>query len=223
MERFLWMMQHIRPIKTDKVRLGNNCDGGYVFPEKCLKNSDICVSYGLGNNVTFENDIIKRGINVIGFDMHAKRNLPWARQKTLKCYGDFSSLEEVSKSNNVILKIDTEGSEWEFFNTLDPEHFSRHVSCFAFELHFHMNPKRIPISVMEKMLETHHVVHVHGNNYGHVDGMVPVAIEITLANKKNFGDVRFDMRKYPIKDLDYSNRPRGIDLPIQWLSLVKLL
>lgn len=223
MEKFLWMAKHIRPIKAEKVRFGNNCDGGYVLPTNCLESSNLCVSYGLGNNVTFENDIIKRGISVIGFDMHAKRHLAWARQKTLECYQDFSNLEEISNSKNIILKVDVEGSEWNFFNTLDSKHFSDHVSCFAFELHFHMNPKKMPLSVMEKMFDSHYVVHVHGNNYGHVDGMVPVAIEITLANKKHFDNSQIDRQKYPIKDLDYSNNSGARDLSLAWLSAIKLL
>jgi hypothetical protein len=103
------------------------------------------------------------------------------------------------------------------------QHFEEKISCFAFELHLHMNPKKTPLSVMEKMLDTHYVAHVHGNNYGNCKELVPVALEITLVNKKYFDNPPIDIQKYPIKNLDYVNKPGRIELDLPWLHSIKLL
>ena len=223
MKTFLWASKFLRPKKLEKIRIGNNADGGYVLPKKCLEDSDLCASFGLGNNITFENDLIKRNIKVIGFDINTSKHPEWARQLRLETYDDFSALPEVAVAKKIILKVDTEGSEWEFFNTMDMQHFAETVYCFAFELHLHMNPSNLPLSVMEKMFESHDVVHVHGNNFSGCTEMVPLALEITLANKKYFENLPFDFQKYPIQNLDFKNKKHTPELALPWLNQMKLL
>jgi len=223
METYQWMNKFIRPRKVEKLRIGNKADGGYVLPVKSVEECKLCVSYGLGRNITFEKDLIRRKIEIIGFDLNVKRHPSWARQLRLKNYDDFSKLTEVFQHKQVILKIDTEGSEWEFFKSLDISHFGEFVSCFAFELHLKMNPQKIPLSVMEKMFDTHYVVHIHGNNYGKMENMVPVSLEITLANKKLYDNPPFDFQKYPIEGLDFRNKSGKPDYPITWLQGIKIL
>ena len=223
MQIFQWMNKHIIPRKFEKIRIGNNKDGGYVLPKKCVDESDLCISVGLGNNITYEKDLLTRNKKVIGHDIIAKGQYEWARKMKLDTYEKFANIPEVQQSNKIVLKIDTEGSEWNFFKTMDMQHFGEKISCFAFELHLHMNPKKTPLSIMEKMFDTHYVAHVHGNNYGGCRELVPVALEITLANKKYFDNPPIDIQKYPIKNLDYVNKPNGIELDLPWLQNIKVL
>ena len=218
---FEWMNKHIIPRKFEKIRIGNNKDGGYVLPKKCVDEGDLCISFGLGDNTTYEEDLLNRNKKVIGYDIALKAQHAWARKMKLDTYQEFSNISEVQQSNKIVLKIDTEGSEWNFFETMDTQHFGEKISCFAFELHLNMNPKKTPLSVMEKMLDTHYVAHVHGNNYGSCSEMVPVALEITLANKKYFDNPPIDIQKYPIENLDYPNKPNVIELDLPWLYNVE--
>ena len=51
------------------VRIGDNWDGGYVIPNSALKYVDYIVSYGLGNNFSFEKDFRNKSIvNVKVYD-----------------------------------------------------------------------------------------------------------------------------------------------------------
>lgn len=51
------------------VRIGDNWDGGYVIPKSALKYVDQIVSYGLGNNFSFEKNFRdKRSVNVKVYD-----------------------------------------------------------------------------------------------------------------------------------------------------------
>ena len=223
MNKFSWIAKHFNPIKTEKIRIGNNSDGGYILPIKCLDSADLCVSYGLGPNITFELELISRNIKVLGFDKYITKKIPWAKEKILRQYQDVSELPEVKKSENIILKIDVEGGEWNFFKTIDTNHFSKCVSCFVFELHLQMNYKKIPLSIMEKMFDSHYVIHVHGNNFSYVKDFIPNSLEITLAHKKFFNKIEIDKQKYPIKNIDYANHVKKQDVSLSWLPLIKMI
>ena len=67
MQIFQWMNKHIIPRKFEKIRIGNNKDGGYVIPNKCIDESDLCVSFGLGNNITYEKDLFFSFIDYFWF------------------------------------------------------------------------------------------------------------------------------------------------------------
>lgn len=217
-----WIEKNIIPKRTPKIRVGRNRDGGYVIPTKSIEDCDLCISFGLGYDISFENDIISKKITVVGYDI-VKHVKPWARITKLETYNDFVAISEVEQANKILLKIDTEGAEWNFFATINSEHFKNKVHTMVFELHLHKNPKNLPLSVMDKALESHHVIHVHANNYSqnwiktYIDS-VPNSLEITLANKKYFGDLPLDKRKYPLPRLDYKNNPNLPDVSMRWLK-----
>ena len=57
---------YIRPIKINNnelIRLGRKKDGGYVIAKSLLK-SEILISFGVGNDWSFEKDFIKRNKNL---------------------------------------------------------------------------------------------------------------------------------------------------------------
>ena len=48
-------LNYLRPIKINNLfRVGNNADGGYVVPFKTFKKIDTILSFGLGDNFSFE-------------------------------------------------------------------------------------------------------------------------------------------------------------------------
>jgi len=56
----------LRPVYFSKmVRLGNNFDGGYILPEKIIKDSDGLLSFGYGYDCSFEQDYIKKTNNSV--------------------------------------------------------------------------------------------------------------------------------------------------------------
>ncbi len=222
MEITKWVSKFLIPRKTPKIRLGNKKDGGYVISQKCVDLCDLVVTFGLGNNISFEKDFISKGKKLIGHDI--KDGYPnWARKMKLKTYQDFSDIEEVKNASNIVLKIDTEGAEWEFFETMNIDHFNEKVICFAFELHLNMNPKKLPLSTLEKMFDTHYIIHVHGNNHGRkTEQIIPVALEITLGSKKILGDLPVDFQKYPVEGLDYPNKIGKADYELPWINCIKL-
>tara|TARA_B100001123_G_C14807869_1_gene827119 strand:- start:270 stop:656 length:387 start_codon:yes stop_codon:yes gene_type:complete len=47
----------------DLIRLGDKSDGGYVISNKMLKNCKFCLTFGLGDNFSFESDLKKKNPN----------------------------------------------------------------------------------------------------------------------------------------------------------------
>jgi len=53
--------QNLKPIFTEKlIRLGNNLDGGYVVNDKMINECETCITFGLGDNFSFEKDLKKK-------------------------------------------------------------------------------------------------------------------------------------------------------------------
>lgn len=52
------------------IRLGRDCDGGYVINSEALRSSRLVISFGLGEDWSFEADFLKRkpGLKVLCFD-----------------------------------------------------------------------------------------------------------------------------------------------------------
>ena len=49
------------PVKNEKLkRMGRNSDGGYVIDENISNNCKTLISFGLGNDWSFEKDYIKQ-------------------------------------------------------------------------------------------------------------------------------------------------------------------
>ena len=64
-------LNYLRPIKiNDLFRVGNNSDGGYVIPSKAFKQIDTIVSFGLGENFSFEKHahLLNNKLNIIVYD-----------------------------------------------------------------------------------------------------------------------------------------------------------
>ena len=64
-------MNFLRPlIYNDLIRVGSKGDGGYLLPEKVIKDIKYCLSFGIGYNHEFESHLHKkiRSLRVVGFD-----------------------------------------------------------------------------------------------------------------------------------------------------------
>ena len=56
------------PVKNEKLkRMGRNSDGGYVIDENISNNCKTLISFGLGNDWSFEKDYIKQNKHPIFF------------------------------------------------------------------------------------------------------------------------------------------------------------
>jgi len=205
-----------------KVRCGTTSDGGYVFAE--LEGGYDCyISAGISNEESFSRDFINKynmtKDNSYGFDgtiedyPYRYTNKISFIKKNIHSINDdkhtnLSFLTE--KYDNIFLKIDIEGGEYPWLLEIDETRLDK-FKQIVIEFHGITNDGwgcnyNEKIKCLEKLAQTHYIVHAHGNNHGPVVNRIPDVIELTYVNKKYFASApKLNTRPLPIANLDFSN------------------
>ena len=155
----------------NKLRLGNDNDGGYVIVE--MDGYDYLLSGGVGCDIGYEQAFTdKYGVKCSVFDgtddkaeelcknepniSFVKKNIGGTESETT------TNLKHIiSKYENMFLKMDIEGGEWPFINSLSMEELKR-FKQITLELHFPNSSKHW--EQLYKISQTHYLVHYHANN-----------------------------------------------------------
>jgi len=231
------VIERIRPWQMAdlaKVRVGAPADGGYVLPASALR-SNLVVSIGIGEEVSFDDEMAGLGCAVLQFDHTIERSPSQAAGVRFhragwgpRDEGPLISLATMTRgidwaqARHPVLKFDVEGAEWEALDALEAADLAR-FEILTGEFHdFHRLTDRAHLErvrrVLHKLGRTHRVVHVHANNAG---GMVllggipmPVLLELTW--------MRHDAARFhghstePIPGpLDHPNLPQLPDLHLR--------
>ncbi len=208
--------------KAKLVRVGGDGDGGYLMA--CpLSKKKIAYSFGIGNDVSWDLDMAKRGYEVYQYD-HTIDKLPlnhkrfhWFKMgitgetesKTLKLLETFIQMNKHQDCEGMVLKMDVEGYERDVLANI-PQNVLCQFDQIVIELHgLH---KKDSQKVMKKALEnlTGHfkVIHIHGHNGGPVmycgELVTPNTMEVTLVNEN----------KYSLESGEGVVLPRMLDYPI---------
>ena len=202
------LLNLIRPwqmISDTKLRMGSDADGGYVMPSSSRRSNTV-ISIGIGNEVSFDNELARLGARVIQFDhtiAAAPSTLPGIEFNRLgwgaRDEHPFVSLQAMvgmvdwDRAVHPILKFDTEGAEWSCLIDARSEDLDR-FEVLTGEFHDFHNLVNRPhfdqvMAVFTKLCSTHRVIHLHANNAG---GMVmlggipfPRLLELTFMRKRS--------------------------------------
>ena len=199
---------------NNKTRFGINRDGGYVIVDGY--NYDFLISGGIGPDVSFEFDFITRHkINGVVLDgtvdtPNLPENLFFIKKNIGNSNNDYMSnlVEYIKDYNNIFLKLDIEGGEWDLFTSEFGNHLDK-IKQITIELHciFSDNPK--VLKSLELLNKTHQLVHVHENNNCHVffnigNNDYPETLELTFLRKdcrvRNLNDILL-----PLEGIDFPN------------------
>lgn len=199
------------PINVAKCRVGGFEDGGYVMLDD-LDCIGICYSLGVGPDVSWDCAMAERGAQIYQYD-HTVENAPADHPRfrhfrigithdhSLAPY--FKRIDALIDENghsdrdDMVLKIDIEGHEWDSLDALDPAVFARFRQIVA-EFHgmrllniesFRQRARR----VFSKLRQAHEVIHVHGNNFAGmtiIEG-IPIAdcVELSFASRRYYSFV----------------------------------
>lgn len=136
-------------------------------------------------------------------------------EKSLDTLENFVSRNGHENREDMILKMDVEGAEWDFLSTV-PLDLLQKFDQMVFEFHNLISPKDFIGSVMtteliKKINYTHTLVHLHGNNHSsHLDienlGCFPDVLELTYLNNAHY-DFYDDENIYLPLELDAPNHP----------------
>jgi hypothetical protein len=189
-------------VKSDLIyRVGSELDGGYVMGK--ISNQKFAISIGVGRDVSWDEAIAKQGINVHMFDHTVKKPPTSFKNSNFYKIGIRSSktkksrklllLEEIlhkiglEDKENLILKIDIEGAEWDILAEVDASTLTKfdHIVIEFHDLDLSDLNQR---EILGKLKVNHSIIHVNPNNYSKIssfDGyLIPNVLEITYVKNE---------------------------------------
>jgi len=221
----------------NKKRLGINEDGGYIIA--ILNGSyDFYISAGVSTEESFTRDFIElynmNKSNCAAFDGTINKYPTEYTDKIFFYKRNISAFKSNKTSNlnyftdnynDIFLKMDIEGSEYEWLNALNESQLNKFKQIV---IEFHginddswntiLSDK---IKCFEKLSNTHYPVHIHGNNNGTLTGKIPDTVEITYIRKNEMiCELEFNQQLLPIINLDFPNNPNKKDYDLNFTPFV---
>jgi hypothetical protein len=237
-ERIRQIAEFVRPIGVKgatEVRVGREHDGGYVMHDFASSEFDGALSIGVGPDVSWDQDVVAKGLKVDLFDPTIRRmpdKVPGARfhrvgigpiDSVNSNYVSLPKLRQIAglgSATNIILKIDVEGAEWSSLKNLPEDELPRYAQI-VIEMH---NLGRIEetslftsiLETLNALSENHLVVHLHGNNYAPLNKYgnywFPDAIEVTYVRKNSEQVIEAKSKVSSL--LDSANCPTMLDFSL---------
>ena len=214
-----------------KIRLGEKEDGGYVIAD-LSGTYDAYFSCGVSTEESFSRDFISK--------YNTKRWNNFAFDGTIQEYphqytteinfiqknigsretdATTNLLSFADKYTNIFLKMDIEGGEYPWILSTDTS-VLRKFKQIVIEFHgINDNswgcPYDYKVICLEKLANTHYVVHAHGNNHAGQQNGIPDVMELTYVNKSYFTTApELNKSPLPVPGLDYPNWGGGSDYPL---------
>jgi hypothetical protein len=203
----------------DYIRLGKDYDGGYLVSKNDVTRATSLVSFGVGQDTSFEKDFYEiNPCSIKAFDEIAfNLNNFFAANKTITQQrvqrGPWFDNLLAGCGPNTFLKCDIEGAEYDLLNDLI-KHSSKFCSM-VIEFHDIQNPNNFDRltnflgKVEQKLIHTH-----INNNFYYYDReqVIPSVIELTFSS----GETMFNPSKKLPHSLDMPNHENRGDIQVLW-------
>jgi len=221
----------------NKKRLGINEDGGYIIA--ILNGSyDFYISAGVSSEESFSRDFIElynmNKSNCAAFDGTINKYPTEYTDKIFFYKRNISAFKSNKTSNlnyftdnynDIFLKMDIEGSEYEWLNVLNESQLNKFKQIV---IEFHginddswntsLSDK---IKCFEKLSSTHYPVHIHGNNNGTLTEKIPDTVEITYIRKNEMiYELELNKQTLPTINLDFPNNLNKKDFDLNFPPFV---
>jgi len=202
-----------------KHRIGRDNDGGYIVCKLPI-NYNILLSCGIADDTSFEEQFHSiHQCHVLCFDGtigglpnpnapidFVKKNIGVVNSPTttnLTNYIDEFIKHMCVKLPNIFIKMDIEGHEIEWINSLDEKYFE-YFQQIVIEFHWPYSPEAA--AAIKKLNKHMRLVHLHGNNAcgmrTHLGTHFPNVFECTFIKKQ-----------YCINEINYDPIPGPLDMP----------
>lgn len=203
---------------------GGKHDGSYILSSKILGNTSAVYSYGIGNNVKFDIDLTRYfSFPIFQYD-HTINDTPVKhpnfifKKEALSSVNLVQHLQENNHNDrdDLLLKIDTEGAEYELFENIDLAILKK-FNQIAIEIHRIKDHDEKCIKLLKALFASHKLVHIHANNYSSVIDDLPMTLELTLIRNDLLPkEATLSNIAAPIEGLDTPNNPSKPDYKLAW-------
>ena len=199
------------------IRVGKSNDGGYIISD--IGKYDILLSGGIGGDISFEKAFTEKyNTKCVAFDgenikdssnvCKNEKNILYVAKNIGNINNDkFTNLKDyLNRFNNIFVKMDIEGGEFPFLYSLTMNEL-KNIKQMTFEFHF------VDIidkwKILEKISETHYLIHFHANNnnrvvYRYDNIWVPGVFECTYIRKTDLTNIILNDKPLPL-DIDNQN------------------
>lgn len=226
----------LRPnnVNHTKVRIGPPEDGGYVITNEMIADCTTLMTYGVGHDTRFEEQFTATYHKPALLFDHTIGSAPWERGALKfvpeglgyhdKCKEWYQHYLEFDVAGKVILKIDVEEYEYEYFKMTDVAAMAPKVSGILLEVHWIDSDKNRAalVEILTAIQQHFSLIHIHGNNWGGTwdfDGKtIPKVLELTFVNKSLVDTEEVDTQDYPIVGLDLPNKPDSEDYTLDFIK-----
>lgn len=219
----------------EKIRVGAPYDGGYVLPKQALEESDCLFSYGINDDITFDEHYIQlTNKKVYAYDHTIeeittqypelftwyKKGLSGTAQEETDNF--LNHYKELGISGRVLLKVDVEVCEYEWLEHTDIQELANITTCIILEVHWiHDESVREKfISCIEALNKYFYLCHIHGNNYvstfNYEDNDIPMVLELTFVPKSLVPEAIITTETFPT-DLDSPNNSNTPDIILNFI------
>lgn len=228
-----WLPE-LRPVECGwpLIRLGPDCDGGYVVPDD-LDGLTTCLSLGVGPDCGFDLALARRGVTVAMADgtvagppedhpsfRFLPKNIGLVEADETTTLDVFAATMAPG-DEDILFKMDIEGAEYMTLVSMSPALLRR---CRIMVIEFHHLDRmfeRAWLAVLRdlfgKLLENHAIVHLHANNYGGSRSQAGVAmprvIEFTFLRRDRLRTGFDASDRVPAPDFDNSPHHPSLKLP----------
>lgn len=223
----LWMCPVNEP---DLVRLGGRMDGGYIVPQRAINHAQGLLSFGLGDDFTFDRDWHQlkptdpiqmydasvTGDSIrIGVNTHVRGTIDIKAEYREFFQGNVQHIPEFITPDNfvraldgmgvdqIFIKMDIEGAEYPLID-LFVKHHERIVGI-AMEWHHCVKRSSQWQNAVEQLNKYYDIVHAHGNNHvQHDSDNIFGCMELTHVRRDLLSTQEL-RKQIHIPELDYSN------------------
>lgn len=231
-------------VSSPKIRIGNEHDGGYVVNELITQHTKKLISIGMGGDDGFERDWFSRYHTYIeAFDgtypcqsmctlYHDQVNKKIFYVKHNVGYNEslIPLNVVVDGKPDVLLKVDTEGAEYEMFDNIKLSNVTG-LLLEVHDLHVEKNQNKL-IDLIENNFSDLLLYHVHGNSWGNTFTMnisktgirglelkeFPHVLELSFINKNLVQVYDLEKQTFPVPGLDTSNNSNLPDVDLYWIN-----
>lgn len=219
----------------EKIRVGAINDGGYVLPKQALEQSECLFSYGINDDITFDEHYIQLTNKKVyaydhtieGIDTQYPELFTWYKKglsgTTQEETDNFlNHYKELSISGRVLLKVDVEVCEYEWLEHTDVQELANITTGIVLEVHWiHDEYVREKfISCIEELNKYFYLCHIHGNNYAstfnYEGSEIPIVLELTFVPKSLVPEAIVTTETFPT-DLDSPNNLNNPDIILNFI------
>lgn len=203
----------------DLIRLGKDNDGGYLVNKEDVMSSKRLISFGIGQDTSFETNFIKQNaVDVLTFDQSVNElNIKHDKITHYSTNIDKNNIENILTQNgdSLFLKCDIDGGEYDILDTLIRN--AHRFTGAAIEFHNITTPNAFNDLTNFIGKFDLRLIHIHANNYSYIisgDIIFADVIELSFSSSRK-NTYLSDIISLPNK-LDMPNNPTDEDFKIHF-------